>query len=106
MFREWRSFCNQSSVLQNIQCDLDNKDSITSKNLIFGVSQFITEVKKLDATDFPAKTLYDLIACIQFYLATMGFAWKLLIQPQFQDIKFTLDNMMKLRTLQGVGRSV
>ena len=64
MFREWRSFRNQSSVLQNIECDLDNKDSITSNNLIFSMSWFITEVKKLDGTDFPAKTLYDLVVCI------------------------------------------
>ena len=35
---------------------------------------FLTEVKKIDGSDFPGKTLYDILICVQFYLETLGFS--------------------------------
>ena len=75
-------------------------------SLNFAVPRFITEVKKLDGSDFPGRTLYDIVICIQFHLESIGFAWKLLNQDRFKDICFTLDNMMKLWTQQCIGVSV
>ena len=106
MFREWRSYRNSSASLDNIECDLDNKESISIESLTFAVPHFITEVKKLDGSDFPGKTLYDIVIFIQFHLESIGFAWKLLNQDTFKDVRFTLDNLMKLRTSQGIGVSV
>ena len=106
MYREWRIYRNGDSSLENITCDLDDMSTVTEASLIFGVSWFITEVKKLDESDFPGKTLYDMIVCIQFHLETKGFCWRLLSNDVFKDIKFTLDNMMKIRTSQGIGVSV
>ena len=71
-----------------------------------GVYHFITEFKKLDGSDFPGKTLYSMIICIQFHLETKGYSWRLLSNDVFKDVKFTLDNMMKLRTSQGISVSV
>ena len=105
MYREWRIYRNGLGT-QNINCDLDNKDTITEESLIFAISRFITEVKKIDGTDFPGRTLYDIVICIQFHLETLGFRWKLLSELVFSDVKFSLDNMMKLCTSQGIGVSV
>ena len=106
MYSEWREYRNSRDDLENVPCDLRDRSTITPDSLIFGVSRFITEVKKLDGSDFPGKTLYDLVICIQFHLETMGIAWHLLSNEMFNDVKFTLDNMMKLRTSQGIGLSV
>ena len=57
--------------------------------------QFLTKVKKLDGTDFPVKTLYDIVICLQFHLEKQGFSWRLLNDQCFTNIYFTLDNLMK-----------
>ena len=106
MFHEWRSYWNSTPDLKHIDCDLDDKSSISMESVIFAVPRFITEVKKLDGSNFPGKTLYDIVICIQFHLESIGFAWKLLNQDTFKDVRFTLDNMMKLHTSEGVGVSV
>ena len=106
MYREWRIYRNSQDLEDKIDCDLDEMATVSEESLIFAVSRFITEVKKLDGSDFPGKTLYDIVICIQFHLETKGYAWRLLSNDLFKDIKFTLDNMMKLRTSQGIGVSV
>ena len=68
--------------------------------------RFLTEVKKMDGTNFPGKTLYDIVVCVQFHLETLGFNWKLINKGMFHDLKFTLDNLMKERTARGIGKSV
>ena len=106
MYRDWRNFRNADPGLENIPCDLDEKSTITQNSLTFALSRFITEVKKLDGTDFPGKTLYEILVSIQFHLETMGMYWKLLNDKMFNEVKYTLDNMMKIRTAQGVGVKV
>ena len=105
MFRNWRNYCHNNGF-DFIQCDLDDKSSITHNNLIFALVRFLTEVKKVDGSEFPGKTLYDILICLQFHLETMGFGWKLLDEAMFRDVRFTLDNLMKLRTSQGLGTSI
>ena len=105
MFREWRSY-RHSNGYEYIPCDLDHKSTISEESLIFAMSRFITEVKKVDGSDFPGKTLYEIVICVQFHLETLGFGWKILNEEPFKNIKFTLDNVMKMRTSQGIGNSV
>ena len=83
MYNDWRIYRNSSEVLGHIECDLEDKSTISQSSLNFAVPRFITEVKKLDGTDFPGRTLYDIVICIQFHLESIGFAWKLLNQDGF-----------------------
>ena len=106
MYDDWRSYRNGSEDLENIPCDIFDDKTITRDSLIFALTRFITEVKKLDGTDFPGKTLYEILLSIQFHLETRGYAWKLLNEECFKDIKYTLDNVMKWRTEQGLGSKV
>ena len=106
MFRDWRNYRNNSNELENVECDLDEVRRITKENLIHAVVRFLTEVKKIDGSDFPGKTLYKILICIQFHLETLGFNWKLINEDVFNEIKCTLDNLMKLCTSQGIGVSV
>ena len=105
MYHEWRSH-RQGFGLQEIVCNLEDKATITVASLKFALCRFITEVKKFDGSDFPGKTLYHIVICIQFHLETLGFAFKIVNDPAFKDLKFTLDNTMKARTIQGIGTSV
>ena len=87
-------------------CDFDDKSTISQETLNFAIPCFITEVKKLDGGDFLGKTLYNIVICVQFQLESIGFTWKLLNTDTFKDVRFTLDNMMKLRTSQRIEVSV
>ena len=106
MFKEW---CDNRNLLPNLEaitCDLDNKSSIDKGALIFALTRFLSEIKKLDGSHYPGKTLYDILIYVQFHLETLGFGWQLLNDEAFREVKFTLDNLMKLRVSQGIGITV
>ena len=106
MYYDWRMFRNGSSDLKNITCDLEDIETINKSDLLFALCRFITEVKKLDGSEFPPKTLYDIIICVQFKLDTLGLSWRLLNDKEFKDLRFTLDNLMKQHTSEGIGITV
>ena len=70
------------------------------ESLKFALIWFITEIKKLNGEEYLGKTLYHLVICIQFHLECLGFVFKLINDAAFHDLKFTLDNTMKVRTTQ------
>ena len=72
MYCQWRAYHHHLG-LQRITCDLEKKDTITPEALIFALCRFLTEVKKVDGSKFPGKTLYHIVICIQFHLETMRF---------------------------------
>ena len=104
MYREWR----EHSISQNetFMCDLDDKETITLDSLSVAIPHFISEVKKVNGQPYPSKTLYDIVICVQFQLELFGFTFKLLNDQDFSSIKWSLDNLMKKRTTEGVGMSV
>ena len=102
MYRDWRNFCDLCASLKNVACDLDDRSTISQESLNEALPMFITEVKKMDGTNFPGKTLYEILISVQFYLETLGYGWKLLNYAKFREVKLTLDNMIKLCTSQGV----
>ena len=106
MFQDWRNYRNSLGNLHIIDCDLSDINSISEVSLKFALCRFLTEVKKLDGSDFPPETLYEICLCLQFYLESKGFAWRLITDERFKEVKFTLDNIMKERTANGIGTSV
>ena len=106
MYNDWRKFRNESIVLQSVQCDLENVGSFSKEELLGALCKFITEVKKVDGSDFPPRTLYDIIICVQFWLESNGINWRLVSDGDFQDLKFTLDNPMKECAACGLGNKV
>ena len=106
MFVNWMEFRNTSHDLQDVVRDLDDVSSFDQTIFNEELCKFITEVKKLDGSEFPAKTLYDIVICLQFHLETLGLMWKLLSDDIFKDVRFMLDNLMKSRTQEGIGNKV
>ena len=104
MYREWRGHRNVGGIV--IQCDLDKNETVSVATLNAAVPQFLSEVRKLNGASFLGRTLYDIVICIQFHLEINGFCFKLLNDERFREIKWSLDNLMKLRTAEGVGVSV
>ena len=105
MYMEWRSYQHDLGF-DYIACDLEDDSTITGTSLTYALCRFITEVKKVDGADFPGKTLYDILICIQFHLECLGFAFKIINDPTFCDVKYTLDNSMKMCVASGIGLSV
>ena len=64
MFQDWRNYRNSLGKFSNIACDLSDITSITEESLKFALCRFLTEVKKLDGSEFPPKTLYDIVMCV------------------------------------------
>lgn len=106
MFEEWRKYRNNIPGYDAIDLDLINVSTIMKPNLVYALTRFLTEVKKMDGTDFPPKTLYEILISIQFHLETLGFCWKFLEDEAFTELKFTLDNVMKSRCQCGLGNDV
>ena len=105
MFKDWRNY-RHSLGSAEITCDLSDISTISEKSLSFALCHFLTEVKKLDRSDFPARTLYDIVICLQFYLESKGISWRIISDEKFKEVKFTLDNTMKKRAADGTGNSV
>ena len=105
MYQDWRTY-RHSLGLEHIYCDLENQATINADSLHFALCRFLTEVKKLDGSDYPGRTLYDIVICVQFHLECLGYSYKLISEDGFRDIKFTLDNLMKQRTSAGLGIQV
>ena len=89
IYHDWHYY-RKGLGLESIKCDLEDKATITAESLKYALCHFITKVKKLDGTEHPGKTLYPIIVCIQFHLERHGFAFKLINDPAFQDLKYTL----------------
>ena len=53
MYREWRVVRNMNKTLSDIECDFDEVSTLTKANVVEGVCRFLTEVKKLDGSEFP-----------------------------------------------------
>ncbi len=89
-----------------IHANLDDISTVTEANLNFALTRFLNEVCKIDGTDFPPKTLYKIVICLQMFLETNGVFWKLIDDHNFRTVKYTLDNVMKARAQQGLGNNV
>ena len=107
MYNDWRDYRNSSDVLASVECDIEDLENVTLESLCKAVCKFITEVKKVDGSDFPARTLYDIVICLQLFLeSNYGVTWKLISDGIFSELKFTLDNVMKSRHEAGIGNKV
>ena len=65
---------------------------------------FIVEIRKENGEQYPSSSMYDLISGLSLYLEREhGFTNKL-VSGAFRSVRNTLDNVMKERTAEGVGR--
>ena len=108
MYHDWRNFrlMNGCTDLRVVSTDINSLSKLDKVSLSYSLSNFIMEVRKHDGTDFPGQTLYQIVICLQFFLETQGFEWKLVDDPVFIRFKNTLDNVMKERAKAGLRHPV
>ena len=106
-FKEWHNVKLGSPVTFDplvLEVDIDVMGSLTKENFCHALCKFIPEVtKKKDASDYPGKTLYEMVVALQKHINQKGIPWKLLDDPEFLMVKNVLDNVMKERALANVG---
>ena len=102
MYADWPQYRNAIPSNEFIYCDLDDLNTVTQGNLLFAMMQFITEVRKLDGSHFPGKTIYEIVVCVQMHPESFGFTWNVVDDPEFNELKYTLDNIMKQCVSEGV----
>ena len=67
--------------------------------------KFVTEVKKHNNKDYPPQSLRGMVLAIQFFLHSNCIYWQLLPKQdgEFVDLYYVVDNVMKGRTMKGLG---
>ncbi len=104
LFHQWRyASLGQSVVEPEIHgCNID-AIGVNKAQLSFSLCAFLNEIKCVDGQEYSAKSLYSIIIMIQFFFEKKGLMLKLIDGLEFQNVKFTLDNLMKSCTFDRVG---
>ncbi len=76
--------------------------TLHADNFCYSLSAFLNEVKRSDGFEFGGKGLYSLVVMLQFYLEKQGLPWKLIDNPEFVRVHYTLNNLMKKRAADRV----
>ena len=85
------------------ECDIDRVELLECDSFEFSMCTFLAEVRKLDGTEYPGKTLYHLVVSIQKHINSKGKNWKLVEGSQFSQIRTVLNNLMKERAKNNIG---
>ena len=89
------------------ESDIENVNGLTKEAFSHAMCIFIAEVTKVkDGSDYPGKTLYEMVTIIQKYLHQNKVMWKMLDDIEFMDLKVTLDNVMKGQAASNIGMVV
>ena len=106
-FKEWRINKlkdNNNFDIPIFHAGIDKVDLFDKESFNYVMCQFVPEVVKLkDGTDYPGKTLYEMVTSIQKYLIENKLPWKLLDDVEFVEIRNVLDNTMKECTESNLG---
>ena len=106
-YRQWRSH-RMSDVgsfdARIYESDLDRVELLEKDSFKFALCNFLAEVRKVDGTEYPGKTLYHLVVSIQKHINTKAKKnWKLVEGSQFSQVRTVLNNLMKERAKNNIG---
>ena len=104
-FKDWRKNKLETTFDGRVyECDLDRVELIEKDTFEYAMCIFLAEVTKVkDGSEYPGKTLYQLVVSIQKHLNINGKKWKLIENSEFGELRNVLDNLMKERALKNVG---
>ncbi len=85
-------------------CNLDALNTLNRSNLCVALCRFVSEIRRQDRCEFPGQTLYQITIMLQLYLEKRGFDFKLIDDREMVKFCTVLDNLMKVRARQGIGR--
>ncbi len=108
MYHSWHVARNRNPDMVPISVDLDRPETITKQGLSYALCHFITKIKKINGEEYPPKTIYEMVICIQMFLETHGLFWKILDDKdeEFIKLRYTYDNLIKEHAKSGMGSYV
>ena len=107
-YKEWRmARLNDENKIDYdiLESDLSDVKLLCKDKFENALCIFIAEVKKVNGSDYPGKTLYQLAVSIQRFLVEGGLNWKLVDGPDFKNFRVVLDNIMKERAKDNIGNT-
>ncbi len=108
LYDRWREYRLQAQDCDRRICrsDLHLRNTLVKKDLAFSLACFTTEIRKLNGEQYPLRTVYQMIICLQMYLESNRVHWKLLNKndPDFVDLFYVIDNLMKEKNRAGLGK--
>ena len=107
LYQQWWEYW-----ISSFQCDppilrsdlsISKLNTLTKTDLAYSLSHFITEIRKLNGEEYLPHTVYQICVCLQMYLESNCLYWKILnkANPQFVDLYYVLDNIMKQKCAEG-----
>ena len=106
-YNEWRSVRlsdSENCDIRILNSDLNSVEFLRHEDFEYSMCKFIAEVTKVrDGSDYPGSTLYQLCVAIQKFLVSKGLKWKLIEGGDFEELRNTLDNVMKERAANSIG---
>ena len=105
-YNDWQSHRMSDPTMFDVriyESDLDHVDLLEMDTFEYSVCNFLVEVKKVDGTNYPGKTLYHLVVSIQKHVKSKGKNWKLIEGGQFSAIRTVLKNLMKDQAKRNIG---
>ena len=106
LFKEWKDARNKAAPSLKLSPILVELSEMTKDEINYTVSRFIMEICKKNGEKYPGCSLKQIVLCLQFYLNKFGVNWKLLADPDFMQLRNTLDNTMKDTAKSGIGLTV
>ncbi len=108
IYCQWREHSLTSSECDPRihRSDLCYPKHLVMCNIAFCLCKFLTEVRKINSDKYPPHALYQMVVSIQMYLESHKIYWRLLGKghDDLNDLYYTLDNLMKQYTAQGMGK--
>ncbi len=103
LYEEWRKQRIESVVPETeiVFANIRSK-TLCADNFCYSLSAFLNEVKRSDGHEFGGKGLYSLVVMLQFFFEKQGLPWRLIDDPEFTRVRYTLDNLMKKRSADRV----
>ena len=77
---------------------------MTKDEVNYAPSRFICEVRKVDGTEYPGATTYELLTSLQKHLEMNRVYYKLLTDDHFKELQLTLDAEMKRKAKEGINQ--
>jgi hypothetical protein len=79
---------------------------MSDEDLCFALCRFVVEVRKVDGSLYPPKTVRQLVLLIQMYLNNNGRSVRFLGDNEFLSVQNAVDNVMKRGAEHGLGLNV
>ncbi len=110
LYQQWCKYqissfqCNPPILRSDLS--ISKLNTLSKTDLAYSLSCFITKIRKLNSKEYPPRTVYQMCVCLQMYLESNCLHWKILNKAdlQFVDFYYVLDNVMKQKCAQGLGK--